>query len=234
MPLPKIDVITFELNLPSNNKKIKYRPFLVKEEKILLVAAESKDPSQIILALNQIIENCVLDEIDVESLSAFDAEYIFLKLREKSLGESIKVNILDEEVNKRFETELDLTKVTLKRNANHTNKIKLSDKLMLEFRYPTLKDILAIDTKKSEVENGMTILFKCMDKIYDTETVYNVKEYSKKELEEFVDGLPQSMYAKINSFFDTMPTLIYEAEHLSPYTNKKIKVKVENFVDFFV
>ena len=101
MPLPKIDIVTFELTLPSNNQTIKFRPFLVKEEKILLIATESKDPNQIVLALNQVIKNCLLDKVDVDNLPSFDAEYIFLKLREKSIGEDIQISVLDEEVNKR-------------------------------------------------------------------------------------------------------------------------------------
>jgi hypothetical protein len=234
MPLPKIDVATYELTLPSNNKKITYRPFLVKEEKILLMAAESKDTAHILNSLNQIIKNCVLDKIDVDTLPAFDAEYIFIKLRERSLGEIIKVSILDEEANKRFEADVDLTKVKFIKSDKHTNKIKLSDKLMIELKYPTLKTILSIDSKKSDAENGIKIVIDSIDKIYDSETVYNVKEYTKQELQEFVDSLTQGMYNKLNQFFETMPSFVYDEEVVSPYTKNKIKVKLESFIDFFV
>jgi len=234
MPLPKVEVVTFELTLPSNNKKIRFRPFLVKEEKILLMASESKNTDQILLALNQIIKNCVLDEIDVDNLPAFDAEYIFLKLREKSLGEVITVSILDEEVSKRFETDIDLQKVKFIKSDKHTNKIKLSDKLFVEFKYPTLKTILSIDPKKSDAENGIRIVMDCMVKIYDQDTVYLVKDYTKQELQEFIDSLTQAMYAKLNQFFETMPSFVYESEVQSPFTKNKIKVKLESFIDFFV
>lgn len=234
MALPKIDVPTFELVLPSNNKKIKFRPFLVKEEKILLMAGESKNVEDISLALNQIIKNCALDELDVENLPSFDSEYIFLKLREKSVGELISVSVLDEEAQKRFDTDINLTEVQIKKTESHTNKIKLSEKLFVEMKYPTLSMILNIDTKKSDAENGINIMIKCLDKIYDSDSVYNAADYSKKELTEFIENLSQSMFSKLNKFFETMPSLSYNAEVTSPYTNNTIKLKLENFIDFFV
>lgn len=234
MALPKIDVPTFELVLPSNNKKIKFRPFLVKEEKILLMAGESKNVEDISLALNQIIKNCALDELDVENLPSFDSEYIFLKLREKSVGELISVSVLDEEAQKRFDTDINLTEVQIKKTESHTNKIKLSEKLFVEMKYPTLSMILNIDTKKSDAENGINIMIKCLDKIYDSDSVYNAEDYSKKELTEFIENLSQSMFSKLNKFFETMPSLSYNAEVTSPYTNNTIKLKLENFIDFFV
>jgi len=158
MGLPKIDIVTFETTLPSNGKTVKYRPFLVKEEKILLMASESKEQKDIVIALNQILKNCILDDIDVESMPSFDAEYMFLKLREKSLGEVIKISVLDQEVEPRFESEIDLRQIKMIKTDKHTNKIKLSDKLYVEMKYPTLKSILEIDPKKNDAENGLLIL----------------------------------------------------------------------------
>jgi hypothetical protein len=234
MPLPKIDIVTFELTLPSNNQTIKFRPFLVKEEKILLIATESKDPNQIVLALNQVIKNCLLDKVDVDSLPSFDAEYIFLKLREKSIGEDIQISVLDEEVNKRFDSQIDLNSVKIVKSPTHNKKIKVSDKMFIEMKYPTLKTVLTLDSKKSQAENGLKILTGCIDKIYDGESVYDVKDYSKQELQDFVESLTQGMYSKLNVFFETMPALKYESEAISPYTNKPIKISLENFIDFFV
>ena len=131
MALPKIDFVTYELKLPSSEQKIKYRPFLVKEEKILLIAAESKNNEQILLALEQVITNCLLDQVDISILPSFDVEYIFLKIREKSMGEIIKVNIVDPEEKKKFEVDVDLSKVVVKRSPKHEKRIKLSEKALL-------------------------------------------------------------------------------------------------------
>lgn len=234
MPLPKIDVPTFEVVLPSNNKKLKFRPFLVKEEKILLMAAESKNMEEICLTLNQIIKNCALDDLNVEMLPSFDAEYIFLKLRERSIGEKIQVSVLDTEVEKRFETEIDLSKINVKKTNSHTTKIKLSDSLAVEMKYPTLHTILTIDTNKTNAENGIDVMIKCIDKIYDSDSVYDAKDYSEKELTEFIENLSQSMFNKLNKFFETMPSLFYEGEAVSPYTQNTVKLRLENFIDFFV
>jgi hypothetical protein len=233
MSLPKIDVVTFETKLPSNNKKIKYRPFLVKEEKILLMAAESKDNTQMLHALEQVIQNCVMEKIDLQEIPSYDVEYLFLKLREKSIGEKIQVNITDPEVNKTFEVDIDLSKVIVKKNPKHETRIKLSDDLFLEMKYPNMKTILAIDNNKSVVENGFNILIKCIDKIYDKDSVYDAKDYSESDLQNFVDQFSQKMYENIGKFFETMPTIYYESEVVSPYTKKKIKVVLDKFVDFF-
>lgn len=233
MSLPKITVATFETKLPSNGKKIKYRPFLVKEEKILLMAAESKDNTQILNALEQVIENCVIDKINFHELPSFDIEYLFLKLREKSIGEKVTVNITDNEVNKKFEIDIDLSKVIVKKHPKHEMKIKISDDLVLEMKYPNMATILSVDEKKSIVENGFSILIKSIDKIYDKDSVYEAKDYSEKEMQEFVEQFSQKMYEQISFFFDNMPTIYYETEVVSPFTNKKIKVVLDKFVDFF-
>lgn len=233
MALPKIDFVTYELKLPSSEQKIKYRTFLVKEEKILLIAAESKDNEQILLALEQVITNCLIDPIDITILPSFDVEYIFLKLREKSMGEVIKVNVVDPEENKKFEVDVNLSKVIVKRSPKHEKRIKLSDNLFIEMKYPTMKTIMSVDVTKPLIENGFNILTSCIDKIYDKDTVHIAKDYTNKELQEFIEQFPQDMYDKIGTFFETMPTLYYENEEVSPYTNKKIKVVLDKFIDFF-
>jgi hypothetical protein len=233
MSLPKITVATFETKLPSNGKKLKYRPFLVKEEKILLMAAESKDNTQILNALQQVIENCVIDKINFDELPSFDIEYLFLKLREKSIGEKVTVNIIDTEVNKKFEIDIDLSKVIVKKHPKHEMKIKISDDIILEMKYPNMATILSIDETKSIVENGFTILTKCIEKIYDKDSVYDAKDYSQQELQDFIEQFSQKMYEHISFFFDNMPSIYYETEVVSPFTNKKIKVVMDKFVDFF-
>jgi len=231
--LPKIDVATFEMKLPSNGQKIKYRPFLVKEEKILLIAAESKDNDQILQAMDQVITNCLVDKIDIEELPSFDIEYIFLKLREKSLGEIIKVNVVDPDTNKKFEVNVDLNKVIVKRSTKHEKRLKLTDSLFVEMKYPNMRAILSVDPSKPLVENGFNIIVNCIDKIYDKDAVYNASDYSKKELQEFVEQFTQDMYEKMSKFFDTMPSIYYESEEISPHSQKKVKVVLDKFVDFF-
>ena len=233
MPLPKIDVATFELKLPSNGQKLKYRPFLVKEEKILLIAAESKDNEQILRAIEQVITNCVIDKIDVEDMPSFDVEYIFLKLREKSMGEKIRVNVLDPDEKKKFEVEVDLSKAIVKKSTKHEKRIQLTDDLFVEMKYPNMRTILTVDPDKPLIENGFAIIANCVDKIYDKESVYEAKDYTKKELQEFIEQFTQDMYEKLGVFFETMPTIYYESEETSPFTKKKIKVVLDKFVDFF-
>lgn len=233
MPLPKIDVATFECKLPSTGQTIKYRPFLVKEEKILLIASESKDNDQILRAIEQVISNCLFDKLDIDTMPSFDIEYIFLKLREKSMGEVIKVNVTDPDEKKKFEVEIDLNKVIVKKSDKHEKRIKLSDNLYLEMRYPNMKSILSVDPAKPIVENGFTILANCIEKIYDKDTVYEAKDYTKQELQDFLEQFTQEMYDKLSVFFETMPTIYYENEVESPYTKKKIKVVLDKFIDFF-
>ena len=233
MGLPKIDVATFELKLPSTGQKIKYRPFLVKEEKILLIAAESKDNNQILHAMEQVISNCLIDKIDMEDMPSFDVEYIFLKLREKSMGEVIKVNVVDPEEKKKFEVNVDLNKVVIKKSPNHEERIKLSNTLFIEMKYPNMQTILSVDPTKPLIENGFTIITNCIDKIYDGDTVHEAKDYTKKELQEFIEQFTQDMYDKLGNFFETMPSIYYESEEESPYTKKKIKVVLDKFIDFF-
>jgi hypothetical protein len=231
--LPKIDVATFEMKLPSNGQKVKYRPFLVKEEKILLIAAESKDNDQILQAMDQVITNCLVDKVDIEELPSFDIEYIFLKLREKSMGEIIKINVVDPDTNKKFEVNVDLNKVIVKRSTKHEKRLKLSDSLFVEMKYTNMRAILSVDPSKPLVENGFNIIVNCIDKIYDKDSVYNASDYSKKELQEFVEQFTQDMYEKMSKFFDTMPSIYYESEEMSPYSQKKVKVVLDKFVDFF-
>jgi len=233
MPLPKIDVATFEMKLPSNGQKIRYRPFLVKEEKILLIAAESKDNDQILLAMDQVISNCLIDKIDIEDVPSFDIEYIFLKLREKSMGEVIKVNVIDPDTNKKFQVDVDLNKVIVKRSTKHETRLKLSDSLFVEMKYPNMRTILSVDPTKPLVENGFNLIINCINKIYDKESEYKASDYSKAELQEFVEQFTQDMYEKLSNFFDTMPSIYYETEAVSPFTQKKVKVVLDKFVDFF-
>lgn len=233
MGLPKIDVPVYETKLPSNGKKIKYRPFLVKEEKILLMAAETKDNAQILKAMEQVINNCLIDKIDFHALPSFDIEYLFLKLREKSIGEIIKVSIRDNEVGKNFDVDINLTEVIVKKHQKHDLKVKLNDDLALLMKYPSMETILAVDNTKSVVENGFQILIKCIDKVYDKESVYESKDYTEKDLQDFIDQFSQKMYENISKFFETMPSIYYESEVVSPYTKKKIKVVLDKFVDFF-
>jgi TusA-related sulfurtransferase len=197
------------------------------------MAAESADNKVILNSLEQVISNCVLEELEIRKMPSFDVEYLFLKLREKSIGEVIKVNVTDPEVKKKFEVDINLSKVTIKKNQKHESLIKFGSDLAIQMKYPNVETILLMDQSKTLMENGFSVLASCIEKIYDKETVYDAKDYTQAEMQEFLDQFTQEMYEKLGKFFESMPSIYYEAEELSPYTNKKVKVVIDKFMDFF-
>ena len=228
MPLPKIVTPTYELELPSSGQTIKYRPFLVKEEKVLVLAMESEDTKQITNAIKAVLKSCVQTKgIKVEQLPTFDIEYLFLNIRGKSVGETLEVNIIcpdDGETTVAVDIDLDLIQV--EKSDDHSNKIKLDANLMMEMKYPSLDQFIKnnFDFKEeNQMDQSFALIATCIDKIYSEEEVWATADCTKKEGNEFLESMNSSQFKEIEKFFDTMPKL----SHTIKITNPKTKVKSE-------
>ena len=214
MGLPTIAVPEYELILPSTEKKIKYRPFLVKEEKVLLIALESENQINIINAIRTIISNCLYGDINVNELPTFDLEYIFLQLRAKSKGEIIDLKYECPKCKTELNVNINTEDIQVIKNPEHTHTIELDPELGVVMKYPTIEmqqmmqDIQ--ENKKSEVEGVFTMVTKCIDYIYDKDNTYPLKDHTEKEVTDFIDSLTDVHFQKISSFFDTMPILKHE------------------------
>jgi len=241
--LPKIDVPVYDLKLISQNKKIRYRPFTVKEEKLFLMANESKEEETVINTVKQVINNCVLDEIDVDSLPVFDLEYLFINLRAKSVGEQVKLNY---QCNNNVEKDgkqdkcgnmvnftLNLIDVKPESEQGHTNKIELSDKLGIVMRYPKL-NFIAGQENKTETEIILDLIIDCIDYIYDENQMYHAKDSTRQELVDFVDSLQTKDLEKIKNFFDTMPKVKKQLDFKCNKCGYEDKVMLEGIQNFFV
>ena len=237
MPLPKINTPTYELTLPSNGKKIKYRPFLVREEKILIMALETEDQKQITDAVIQILDSCIMTRgVKIESLATFDIEYIFLNVRSKSVGETIKVNIIcpdDEKTS--VEIPIDLDSIKIKKDKSHTDIVKLDDNLSMKLKYPSMKQFIEsnFEAGKETVSNTMEVITSCIDMIYNEEESWNASESTKQELEEFIDQLDTKQFQTIEKFFDTMPKLSHRVKVKNPKTEVESSVVLEGLAAFF-
>jgi len=235
--LPKIEVPTYELILPSVDQKIKYRPFLVKEEKILFIALETGKESDMLNALKDIINNCTFNTIDINKLPIFDIEYIFINIRAKSLGEKAKFRVLCPDDKKTYtDVEIDLSKVEVHVEDNHTNKIIIdeSKKLGLVLSYPTLNSYSVVTNKSlNTVDVIFSTLLKSVDHIFEGDKIYPAKDITESELKEFFESLPQENFLKLRDFFDTMPKLKAEVEVENPVTKVKSKVVFSGLADFF-
>jgi len=237
MALPKIEVPTYELTLPSEDKKIKYRPFLVREEKILYIAMETGQNKEMINALKDVVGACTFDVLNVNRLPIFDIEYLFLQIRAKSVSEITKFRAICPDDGKTYvETEVDLTKVEVQVDDEHTNRIILDTQrnLGLVLKYPTLKNYdVGRGLDNIEIDKVFNILIDCVDHIFEGDKIYPAKDTSKQELKDFIEGLPQDAFTKIKSFFDTMPKLKHEIEVTNPNTNVTSKIVLTGIADFF-
>lgn len=239
MPLPKISTPTFELELPSNGKKIKYRPFLVREEKILIMALESEDMKQISSAIVQILSDCILTKtVKVQELSTFDIEYLFLNVRAKSVGETVEVNITcpdDEETVVQMEIDIDTIKV--QKNPEHTNIIKLDDNLSMKLKYPSLDQFVEnnfeVNENETDVDKSLSMITSCIDMIYDSEDSWSASDCTKKELDEFIEQLNTKQFKEIETFFTTMPKLSHTIAVKNPKTGVESEVVLEGLASFF-
>jgi hypothetical protein len=236
MALPKLNTPTYELEVPSTDEKIKYRPFLVKEEKILLMAMESKDNAQIINAVKDIVSSCTFEKLNVATMPMFDMEYIFLNIRAKSVGEVSKIKILCPDDKKTYASvELDLTKVEVQVGDDHSNKIELTDDMGIIMTYPTIDSFLESGIETVNASNMLDVVGSCVLQIYEEkgEKVYHAKDQTKKELTEFIESMNSGQFKKLQSFFDTMPKLTHTIQVKNPKTKKTSDVKLTGLNDFF-
>jgi len=236
MALPKLNVPTYELVVPSTDEKIKYRPFLVKEEKILLMAMESKDNTQIINAVKDIVSSCTFEKLNAATMPMFDMEYIFLNIRAKSVGEISKLKILCPDDKKTYASvELDLTKVEVQVDDEHSNKIELTDDMGIIMTYPTIDSFLESGIENIDASNMLDVIGTCILQIYEEkgEKVYQAKDQTKKELTEFIESMDSKQFKKLQSFFDTMPKLKHTIKVKNPKTKKSSDVTLTGLNDFF-
>lgn len=232
MSLPKIKRTIFELELPSTGEKINYTPFSVKEEKILLVAQESKDIEQSILSVKQIVNNCLIDK-SVDELSMFDLEYVLLLLRSKSVDNTVKFSIKDPETEESHELEFDLDTVKVTKDESHSKEIRLDDDYVLYMRYPTINEFLLMMENKTDPETNYKIMLNCMDKLVTEDEVYKLAELEKDEVEKFLDSLDASVVKKMEKFFTTMPKMRHEITYTNSLGNEKTFV-IEGLETFFI
>lgn len=233
MPLPKIDQPLFEVRVPSSQKKILFRPFLVKEEKLLLIAQTSDDMADMIRAIKQVLQNCAQDSLDVDDLTTFDLEYLFLKLRSRSVNNIVKLSYRDTEDNELYTFELDLDTIEVEMPENVDAKIKISDKAGLTMKYPSASITDKMGTFENEIDLMTFFIANCIDTVYDEESVYVMSEYSQEEIAEFLDSLNVATFEKIKGFFDKMPRLYHKISYKNSLGNDR-EIELTNLRDFFM
>ena len=237
MALPIVETPRYECTLASQDTQVQYRPFLVKEEKILLVAMESKDNNEIINATKQVIQACTYDKLDVDKLPMFDIEYLLLQIRAKSVGEISKFKVVcPDDKQTVADVELDLSKVEVQVEDDHTNKIVIDEKrnLGLVLNYPSLGITKAgFDVNKTDTDSMFKVICSCIDHIYEGDKIYPAKDSTEKELKDFIESVTQKAFLDIRKFFDTMPHLRHEIEVDNPKTKVKNKITFKGLQDFF-
>ena len=234
MALPKLETPTYELEQPSTGKKIKYRPFLVKEQKTLMMAQESGDDNQIRDSLASLISGCTFEKIDPFAIPLFDIELLFLRIRGKSVGEKIELKLLCPDDNKtRVDKTINLEDIDVNMKVGHTNEIKLTKKIKMVMKYPTLNDMTNITEDANDVEDVFSLIKRCVHEIHDGEKVYNKIDMSDDELEEFIDSLTGEQFENLSNFFETMPKVQHSIEVTNPKTKKKGEVVIEGIQSFF-
>ena len=236
MALPKLTTPTYELEVPSTDEKISYRPFLVKEEKILLMAMESGKNEDVVSAVKQIVSECTFNKLKIGTMPMFDVEYIFLNIRAKSIGEVSKLKLLCPDDNKTYgDVEINLEQVEVQVDDGHTNKIELTDKMGMIMTYPTIDSFKNTGIQQINANNMIDIISSCILQIYEDggEKVYDAKDQTKKELTEFVESMNTEQFKKVQKFFDTMPKLKHEVKVKNPKTKKTSEVTLTGLNDFF-
>ena len=242
MPLPKINTPTYDLILPSNGKKIKYRPFLVREEKILIMALETEDMSQITNAIIEILDECILTKgVSVTKLATFDIEYLFLNVRAKSVGETVEVNVTcpdDEKTTVQMEINVDSIKV--QKIRGHKSTIKLDDQYSMKLKYPSMTEFVESNFESgqdggegNDIDKSLNMITSCIEMIYDNEESWDAADSSKKELEEFIEQLNSKQFKAIEKFFETMPKLSHKVKVTNPKTKVESQVVLEGLASFF-
>ena len=236
MALPKLNTPTYELEIPSTDEKIQYRPFLVKEEKILMMALETKDNAQIVNAVKDIVNECTFNKINISTMPMFDTEYIFLQIRSKSVGEVSKLKLLCPDDKKTYaNVELDLNEVKVQVGDDHTNKIELTDDMGIIMTYPSIDSFADSGIQDINATNMLDVIGTCILQIYEQkgEKVYEAKDQTKKELTEFIEQLNTKQFQDVQKFFDTMPRLKHTIKIKNPKTKKTSEVTLSGLNDFF-
>ena len=239
MPLPKISTPTYELDLPSTGKKVRYRPFLVREEKILIMALESEDMKQISGAIVQILSDCLLTKnVKISELSTFDIEYLFLNVRAKSVGETVEVNVTcPDDGETQVQMEINIDDIKVQKDSNHSNIIKLDDSLSMKLKYPSLEQFVdnnfEINEVGGDVDKSLAMITSCIDAVYDQEESWSASDCTKKELQEFIEQMNTKQFKEIETFFTTMPKLSHTIKVKNPKTKVESDVVLEGLASFF-
>jgi hypothetical protein len=234
MSLPKIDYPIYTIKIPSTDKNCKFRPFLVKEEKLLLMAKESSESSDILIAIKQVVNNCCLEKnFDVNKLAIFDLEYVFIKLRSLSVDNVVKLSYKDTEDEKDYSFDVDLSKIEVVFPKNVDNNIKITDKSGILMKYPSANLYDDKEFLNLEKDYLFELIIRCMDKIYLEDNIYEIKDYSKKDLEEFLDGLSLKTFEQINNFLTNTPKLEYVINYKNSLEHDR-KVVLNSLNDFFM
>ena len=233
MALPKLDTPTYQLELPSNQQVVKYRPFLVKEQKILMMAQDADNKEDSYNMLSEIVDGCTFNNVDIKTMPIFDFEYLFMKIRCKSVGESAELSVLcpDDEVT-RVPVTIDLDGLDVQVEDGHSNVVGVNDSIKIVMRYPTVNDIKSVGEAET-LNNVMTLLKVCINEIHDGDTIHNMIDVTSKELDEFVDSLPTETFEKMATFFDTMPKLTHVIEVKNPKTEVTSEVVIQGMESFF-
>ena len=234
MALPKLNTPTYELEQPSTGEKIKYRPFLVKEQKTLMMAQESEDEKQIRDALASLISGCTFEAVDPFKIPIFDVEYLFLRIRGKSVGEKVDLNLLCPDDNEtRVTKTINLEDINVNMKVGHTNEIGITENIKVFMKYPTLSDVVDMGQDMNSSDDVFKMVKRCVHEIHEGEKVFNEVDISESELEEFVDSLTAEQFSGITNFFDTMPKVQHSIEVTNPKTKKKGEVIIEGIQSFF-
>ena len=236
MALPKLTTPTYELEIPSTDEKIKYRPFLVKEEKILMMALESKSEKDITQAVQDIVSECTFNKVNIDNMPMFDVEYIFLQVRSKSVGEVSKLKLLCPDDKKTYaDVEVDLNEVKVQVGEDHTNKIDLGNGMGIIMQYPSIDSFKDSGIRDINASNMLEVISTCILQIYEEEgkKVYNSKDQTSKELTDFIEQLNTKQFKDVQKFFDTMPKLKHEITIKNPKTKKESKIVLSGLNDFF-
>lgn len=238
MPLPKISTPTYELELPSTGQEIKYRPFLVKEEKLLVLALESENTKEITTAIKNVIKSCIQTKnIKVETLPTFDIEYLFLNIRGKSVGEEIEVNVICPDDGETYvPVKINIDEIQVQKNEEHTNKIQVDDNIVMQMKYPSLDQFIKNNfdfSGDSNMDQSFDLVASCIDKIFNEEEVWTSGDVTKKELIDFLEQMNSAQFKQIEKFFETMPKLSHSVKVKNPKTEVESEVVLEGLSSFF-
>lgn len=232
MALPTIEQPIFEMKIPSTGKNVKFRPFLVREEKILLIAQQGGNDKEVIRAIKQILSACLIDNIDVDQLATFDLEYMFLKLRARSVNNIVKLAYRDTEDDKVYDFEIDLDQIEIEVKPIN-NKIKVNDEIGIVMKYPAASITDELGEYDNEVDLLLFFVRKCIDQIYDSENVYPANESTEEEMNQFIDSLDVQTFERIREFFDSIPTLSHTLKYTNSNDNERV-IELNNLKDFFM